>query len=84
MKRDIQAPGSYLPPDSEVRNSPCIFSLADTHNDSCFRENDLRLRDMKITFGKTLDLILQISHLLTILLLPRGQKYATMNYSIVV
>ena len=28
---------------------------------------------MKISFGKTFDLILQISHLLTILLLPNGK-----------
>ena len=61
----------------------------------CFRKYDLRLRNMKVPFGKSFDLIFQICHLLIIFAAVRvkryyeplsfvhGQKYATMNYNIV-
>ena len=58
----------------ERKTPPVIFSLADTHRDPGLGEYDLRLRDVEIPFGKSLDLILQISHLLTILLLPKGKS----------
>src|SRR5699024_4321732 len=47
--------------------SPVFFSLSDSHNNPGLRENNIRLWNMKISFGKTFDLIFQISHLLTIL-----------------
>ena len=47
---------------------PVFFTLADSHDNPGFRENDLRLRNMEIPFGKTFDLVFQISHLLIILI----------------
>ena len=62
-----------LPLVLEREAPPVFFSLADAHDDPRLRKDDLRLWDVKIPFGKSLDLILQISHLLKILLLPRAK-----------
>ena len=69
-----QSADGPLPLVLERKAPPVFFSLADTHDDPRLREDDLRLRDVEIPFGKSLDLILQISHLLTILLLPKGKS----------
>src|SRR5699024_7721068 len=74
IRRGIHEPADRTLPLILKGKTPSVFfTLADTHYDPCLRENNLRLRDMEISFGKTFDLILQISHLLTILLLPNGK-----------
>ena len=65
--------GIYKPSDSPLAlvlqgKTPLIhLPLTDTHNNPCLGENNLRLRNVKISFGKTFNLILQVSHLLIFL-----------------
>ena len=69
------------------RKASLIFlSFSDTHRNVSLRENNFRLRDVKIPLCKTFDLILQIRHLLKFLIIHKSvlatTKNATINYII--
>ena len=48
------------------KTSSVFFPFSDSHYNMCFRKYNFRLRNMKVAFGKSFDLILQICHLLII------------------
>ena len=79
-----KSPDRSLPLILKRKASSVFFSLSYSHNNPRLRENNIRLWNMKISFGKTFDLIFQISHLLTILVSAQKAKnryYELYHYS---